>query len=59
MSLTTIIDDLISKVNNAFGVIDGKLRGKAEKTEVYTRTYLDNPVNTLGANAATASQLKA
>lgn len=59
MSLTTIIDDLISKANNAFGVIDGKLRGKAEKTEVYTRAYLDNPVNTLGANAATASQLKA
>lgn len=58
MSLTTIIDDLTSKVNNAFGVIDGKLRGKAVKDEVYSRSYLDNPANTLGINSASASQLK-
>lgn len=58
MSLATIIDDLISKANTAFGVIDGKLRNKADKTEVYDRAYLDNPVNTLGVNVATANKLR-
>ena len=40
------------------GVIDGKLRNKADKAEIYTKTYLDDPSNTLGANIATALKLK-
>lgn len=58
MGLATKISDMIAAVNNLMGVIDGKLRNKAEKTEVYTRTYLDDPLKTLGSNAATASKLK-
>ena len=58
MSLTTKIESMIAAVNNLMGVIDGKLRGKAEATEVYSRTYLNDSANTLGANAATANKLK-
>lgn len=58
MSLLTQLETLLASVNTLMGVIDGKLRNKANKTEVYTRTDLDDPLRTLGANAATASKLK-
>lgn len=58
MSLTNKIDTLMAAVNRLMGVIDGKLRAKADKTEVYTQSQLDNPLTTLGANAATANKLK-
>ncbi len=58
MSLTQKITELIASVNNVMGVIDGKLRNKAEKSEIYTRTQIDDPTKTLGANAATSSKLK-
>ncbi|MDK3165760.1 hypothetical protein QPK60_16760 [Aeromonas caviae] len=58
MGLTVKIQELIASLNNVMGVIDGKLRNKADKTEIYTRTQLDDPLKTLGANAATASRLK-
>lgn len=59
MSLATKINNMIAAVNNLMGVIDGKLRNKAEKSEIYTRTQLDDPLKTLGSNASTASKLKA
>ncbi len=58
MGLTVKIQELIASLNNVMGVIDGKLRNKADKTEIYTRTQLDDPLKTLGSNAATASRLK-
>ncbi len=58
MTLTQKITELIASVNQVMGVIDGKLRGKASKNEVYARTHIDDPLKTLGANAATASKLK-
>lgn len=58
MSLLTQLETLLASVNTLMGVIDGKLRNKANKTEVYTRTDLDDPLRTLGANAATASRWK-
>lgn len=58
MSLLTQLETLLASVNNLMGVIDGKLRNKANKADVYTRTDLDDPLRTLGANAATASKLK-
>jgi len=58
MGLTVKIQELIASLNNVMGVIDGKLRNKADKAEIYTRTQLDDPLKTLGANAATASRLK-
>lgn len=58
MSLLTQLETLLASVNNLMGVIDGKLRNKANKADVYTRTEIDDPLRTLGANAATASRLK-
>lgn len=58
MALPAMLETLLASVNNLMGVIDGKLRNKAEKGEIYTRTELDDPLRTLGANAATASRLK-
>ncbi|MCS7871144.1 hypothetical protein N0023_28425 [Pseudomonas aeruginosa] len=58
MALPETLETLLASVNNLMGVIDGKLRNKANKADVYTRTELDDPLRTLGANAATASRLK-
>lgn len=58
MALPEMLETLLASVNNLMGVIDGKLRNKANKADVYTRTELDDPLRTLGANAATASKLK-
>ncbi|HGM5026214.1 TPA: hypothetical protein ACKPXH_003956 [Pseudomonas aeruginosa] len=58
MALPEMLETLLASVNNLMGVIDGKLRNKANKVDVYTRTDLDDPLRTLGANAATASRLK-
>ncbi|MDI3665168.1 hypothetical protein QK344_29640 [Pseudomonas aeruginosa] len=58
MSLLTQLETLLASVNNLMGVIDGKLRNKANKAETYTKTELADPQLTLGANAATASKLK-
>ncbi|OCX94708.1 MAG: hypothetical protein BCV62_16130 [Pseudomonas sp. K35] len=58
MSLLTQLETLLASVNNLMGVIDGKLRNKANTADVYTRTDIDDPLRTLGANAATASKLK-
>ncbi|MDK8377644.1 hypothetical protein [Pseudomonas aeruginosa] len=58
MSLLTQLETLLASVNNLMGVIDGKLRNKANKADVYTRGDIDDPLRTLGANAATASKLK-
>lgn len=58
MSLLTQLETLLASVNTLMGVIDGQLRNKANTAEVYTRTDLDDPLRTLGANAATASRWK-
>ncbi|MER0549772.1 hypothetical protein AAA536_16180 [Pseudomonas aeruginosa] len=58
MSLLTQLETLLASVNNLMGVIDGKLRNKANKAEIYTKAELADPLLTLGANAATASRLK-
>ena len=58
MSLLTQLETLLASVNSLMGVIDGQLRNKANKVDVYTRTDLEDPQRTLGANAATASKLK-
>ncbi|HGK6498958.1 TPA: hypothetical protein ACJ5BH_005718 [Pseudomonas aeruginosa] len=58
MALPEMLETLLASVNNLMGVIDGKLRNKANKADVYTRTDIDDPLRTLGANAATASKLK-
>ncbi|WP_319130801.1 hypothetical protein [Pseudomonas aeruginosa] len=58
MALPEMLETLLASVNNLMGVIDGKLRNKANKADVYTRTDLEDPLRTLGANAATASKLK-
>ena len=51
-------DDLMTSLARFMGVVDGKLRAKADKSTIYERGYLDDAGNTLGANAATASRLK-
>lgn len=58
MSLLTQLETLLASVNSLMGVIDGQLRNKANKADVYTRADLEDPLRTLGANAATASRLK-
>lgn len=58
MSLSTKITEMLTAFNNMLGVVDGKLRSKANSADVYTKTYLDDPLKTLGANANTASKLK-
>lgn len=58
MALDTKLASLLEAVNHLMGVIDGKLRNKANKAEVHSKSYLENSANTLGANAATASKLR-
>lgn len=58
MGLLTPLETLLASVNTLMGVIDGKLRNKADRAEVYVKTDLDDPSRTLGANAATAARLK-
>lgn len=57
-AVTATLGSLLAAVNGLMGVIDGKLRNKADKAEIYTRTDLDDPLRTLGTNVATASRLK-
>jgi hypothetical protein len=58
MNLLTQLETLLASVNTLMGVIDGKLRNKANKADTYTKADLADPLLTLGANAATASKLK-
>ncbi|MNJ09750.1 hypothetical protein D3C77_39010 [compost metagenome] len=58
MGLLSSLETLLDSVNNVMGVIDGKLRNKADKSDVYSKTEIDDPNRTLGANAATAARLK-
>lgn len=58
MGLLATLDTLVASVNNLMGVIDGKLRNKADKADVYTRLEIEDSSRTIGANAATASRLK-
>lgn len=58
MGLMAALDGLLASVNNALGVIDGKLRNKADRSEVYGKADIDDAARTLGANAASASRLK-
>lgn len=58
MGLLSSLETLLDSVNNVMGVIDGKLRNKADKSDVYSRAEIDDPNRTLGANAATAARLK-
>lgn len=58
MSLATKITDMITAFNTMLGNVDGKIRTKANTADVYDRTYLDDPLKTIGANANTASALK-
>lgn len=57
-AVTATLESLLTAFNGLMGVIDGKLRNKADKAEIYTRADLDDPLRTLGANAASASRLK-
>lgn len=58
MGLLAQLETVIASINTLMGVIDGKLRNKADKADVYSRTDIDDPNRTLGANAATAARLK-
>lgn len=58
MGLLTPLESLLASVNNLMGVIDGKLRNKADSADVYNKADIDDPTRTLGANAATAAKLK-
>ncbi|MDM3884683.1 hypothetical protein QSV36_03600 [Pseudomonas sp. BCRC 81390] len=58
MALSEVLSTLIESANSLMGAIDGKLRNKADKSQVYTREEIDDSTRTLGANAATASRLK-
>lgn len=58
MGLLTPLETLLDSVNNLLGVIDGKLRNKADRAEVYVKADIDDPNRTLGANAATAARLR-
>lgn len=58
MGLLTQLENLLASVNNLMGVIDGKLRNKADSADVYGKSDIDDANRTLGANAATASKLK-
>ena len=58
MILSAKITEAMAAFSNMLGVIDGKLRTKANSADVYDRTHLDDPLKTIGANANTASQLK-
>ncbi|WP_087693509.1 hypothetical protein [Pseudomonas sp. PE-S1G-1] len=58
MGIAATLETLVASVNNLMGVIDGKLRNKADKADTYAKMDIDDPSRTLGANAATASKLK-
>ena len=58
MGLLAQLETVIASINTLMGVIDGKLRNKADKADVYSRADIDDPNRTLGANAATAARLK-
>lgn len=58
MGLLSPLETLLDSVNNVMGVIDGKLRNKADKSDVYSKAEIDDSNRTLGANAATAARLK-
>lgn len=58
MGIAATLETLLASVNNLMGVIDGKLRNKADKADIYTKTEIDDSGRTLGANASTASKLK-
>lgn len=58
MGLMAQLEAMIESVSNLMGVIDGKLRNKANAADVYSRSDSDDPNRTLGANAATASRWK-
>ena len=58
MTFSEVLSTLIESVNSLMGTIDGKLRNKADRSQVYTREEIDDSTRTLGANAATASRLK-
>lgn len=58
MGIAATLETLLASVNNLMGVIDGKLRNKADKADTYAKTDIDDPSRTLGANASTASKLK-
>lgn len=58
MGLLATLETLVASVNNLMGVIDGKLRNKADMATTYAKADIDDPARTLGANAATASRLK-
>jgi hypothetical protein len=58
MGLLSSLETLLDSVNNVMGVIDGKLRNKADRSDVYSKSEIDDPNRTLGANTATASRLK-
>lgn len=58
MGLLSSLETLLDSVNNVMGVIDGKLRNKADRSDVYSKAEIDDSNRTLGANAATAARLK-
>lgn len=58
MGLLAQLETVIASINTLMGVIDGKLRNKADKADIYSKTDIDDPNRTLGANAATAARLK-
>lgn len=58
MGLLAQLETVIASINTLMGVIDGKLRNKADKADVYSKTDIDDPNRTLGANAATAARFK-
>ena len=58
MGLLAQLETVIASINTLMGVIDGKLRNKADKADVYSKADIDDPNRTLGANAATAARLK-
>lgn len=57
MSITEQLAGLRTAISTTLGAIDGKLRNKPDRGEVYTRAHLDNPENTLGAGASRAARL--
>ncbi|WP_110675331.1 hypothetical protein [Salinicola sp. RZ23] len=57
MSISEQLTGLRTAISNALGAIDGKLRNKPDRGEIYTRDYLSNGENTLGAGASRAGRL--
>lgn len=57
MSISEQLAGLRAAISTTLGTIDGKLRNKPDRGEIYTRAHLDNPENTLGAGASHAGRL--